>query len=166
MAVAYVSATRSPGSVHHSAGRNPFAFTANLTLDGNYRVWLVPNQTFAGTVSVKVNVPKRVTVKPGGPAVPVTLAPGQNGLTTFAGKKGNIGVTATIQDLRQYDYSYEQLCVYLQDSSDRTIQQACQPYRDAGTPFAFRADLPRDGSYRVWIVPNQTFSGMVSVRLR
>jgi hypothetical protein len=131
--------------------------TTTLTVNGQYKILLDPQQYNVGTADVNLyTVPADLsgTITPGTPLTVTTTAPGQNASYTFAGVKDqrvSLNLTAvTITDLK--------VSVLKPDGTNLIV-------KSVGTSGGFGepVKLPVGGTYKVVVDPQSKYFGSVTV---
>lgn len=134
----------------------------NLPATGTYAVVVDPYQTTTGQVTLQLLTDLPGTLAPGGAALPVTLAAGQNGEFTFDGVLGarlGLGISNVVTTPGG---GYVTVTVYGPDNV--TIVQSCGSYYAAGGSCNL-PPLPSTGRYTVRIDSYGTYGTSLSMSL-
>src|SRR6266478_5804875 len=148
-------------NVQISTGCAPcFMDTQTLATTGAYTLWVQHISTYVGSETLQLyTVPADVTgtISIGGSPVSVaTTVPGQNASLTFSGTSGQkVSMSLT-------SGSYSSCSLTLYDPSAATVTSG---YCSGATNFVNTATLGTTGTYKIFIDPQITATGGVTVRL-
>ncbi|WP_326557257.1 RHS repeat-associated core domain-containing protein [Micromonospora sp. NBC_01796] len=145
-----------------SCGSACFLDTAVLPIEGTYTLFVDPQSTVTGAITVQVyDVPADATVAvtPGGPQVTATTTvPGQNSVFSFAGTTGQ-RVLVHLSGGTYGTYNATAI-VRRPDGSNLTSSAYC------GSSCLFDTTvLPVDGTYTIVVNPDTTYVGTVGAQV-
>jgi hypothetical protein len=153
----------SPTSVSTSGG---FIDTKLLASTGTYTIVVDPQKAVKGSMTLTLyDVPAdaSATATPGGAAVTITMTtPGQNGAVSFAGIAGQrVSVNLTNVTIGPSSSSSTKVSILRPDGS--TLVAPISVGTSGG--FMEPATLPVDGTYKIFVDPQTTSTGSMTLRL-
>jgi YD repeat-containing protein len=139
-------------------------FLDSLTLPttGTYTVFINPQGTTAGSVTVLLNTFADVTgtITPGTPVTATTTVPGQNALYTFSGTAGQ-SLSANISNSTYTGCNALVVSVLKPDGTTLGSAGVC----NSSSGFMNTVTLPTTGTYTVLINPQGSTTGSATVQL-
>jgi YD repeat-containing protein len=166
--VAGVTITKPDGTVLQSA----FGFTQSgngtptqiLPVTGTYTIFVDPNGSFTGSVTLTLSEDLSPPISIGGSPVALSFRPGQNAYLTFSGTAGqrvSLGMSSVTLGPVGWGSGVAGVTI---NKPDGTVLQSAFGFTQSGNGTPTQV-LPVSGTYSIFLDPNSSFEGGVTLTL-